>query len=82
MRILFLAHLKDATHCAEMTLSCGGEGVVVDADWLWRRLIEAHPGLARHRSAVRLARNAEYAGPEERFHDADEVALLPPVSGG
>ena len=56
--------------------------MVVDADWLWRRLIEAHPGLARHRSAVRLARNAEYAGPEERFHDADEVALLPPVSGG
>jgi len=78
MRILFFAHLKDITRCAELNLSCGES----DADGLWRRLIEAHPGLDRVRGSVRLARNSEYVGPEARFTDADEVALIPPVSGG
>ncbi|MCU0786512.1 MAG: MoaD/ThiS family protein [Verrucomicrobia bacterium] len=32
--------------------------------------------------SVRLARNSEYVAPEARFTDADEVALIPPVSGG
>jgi molybdopterin converting factor small subunit len=78
MRILFFAHLKDVTCCAEMKLSCSD----VDADGLWRKLIVAHPGLEKFRGSVRLARNSEYVGPDARFGDADEVALIPPVSGG
>lgn len=78
MRILFFAHLTDVTHCTEMNLSNGA----VDADGLWRKLIEAHPGLERFRASVRLAKNSEYAGPDARFQDTDEVALIPPVSGG
>jgi molybdopterin converting factor subunit 1 len=78
MRILFFAHLKDITRCAEMSLRCSE----VDAEGLWLKLLEAHPGLERFRASVRLAKNAEYAGTEARFSDADEVALIPPVSGG
>ncbi|MCW5552109.1 MAG: MoaD/ThiS family protein [Verrucomicrobiae bacterium] len=78
MRILFFAHLKDVTRCAEMNLPCAE----TDADGLWRALIAVHPGLERFRSSVRFARNSEYVGPEDRFNDADEVALIPPVSGG
>jgi len=78
MRIRFFAHLQDVTRCAEMSLVGGG----MDADGLWRRLLEAHPGLEKYRSSVRLARNSEYVGPDARFEDADEVALIPPVSGG
>jgi molybdopterin converting factor subunit 1 len=78
MRVLFFAHLKDITHCAETSLACAE----ADAEGLWRQLIKAHPGLARYRSSVRLARNGEYAQPDARFTDADEVALIPPVSGG
>lgn len=78
MRILFFAHLKDITHCAEMNLTCAD----TDANGLWRELIAAHPGLERFRRTVRLARNSEYAAPDARFSDADEVALIPPVSGG
>ena len=37
---------------------------------------------AAFRSSVRLARNGEYARPDERFEPNDEVALIPPVSGG
>jgi len=78
MRILFFAHLKDITRCAEMDLTCAD----TDAEGLWSKLIAAHPGLERFRGAVRLARNSEYAARDARFTDADEVALIPPVSGG
>jgi molybdopterin converting factor subunit 1 len=78
MRILFFGHLKNATGCAEMTLT--GDGV--DVDELWRQLSAVHPELARFRGSVRLARNSEYVGPDARFGAADEVALIPPVSGG
>ena len=78
MRILFFAQLKDVTRCAEMDLP----GDDLDAESLWRKLIEAHPGLEPLRGSVRLAKNSEYTGPEARFTNADEVALIPPVSGG
>jgi molybdopterin converting factor small subunit len=78
MRILFLAHLKSVVGRPEIELRCDG----VDTDALWSKLIELHPALAQFRSAVRLARNSEYVGPEARFYQADEVALIPPVSGG
>ncbi len=78
MRILFFAHLKDITHCAEMNLISGD----MTADGLWQKLIEAYPGLERFRGSVRLAKNSEYVGHDARFTDADEVALIPPVSGG
>ncbi len=78
MRILFFAHLKNVTGCAEMPLDAGP----LDAEGLWQRLLAVHPGLERFRSSVRLARNAEYAPPDTRFEPDDEVALIPPVSGG
>lgn len=78
MRILFFAHLKTVTGCPELELPCGD----VNTEGLWDKLIAAHPGLAPHRGSVRLAQNAEYAGRDARFTDADEVALIPPVSGG
>ena len=78
MRILFFAHLKNVTGCHAIDLRCGP----VDAAGLWQKLIEAHPGLAAHRASVRLARNSEYVGRDTLFTDTDEVALIPPVSGG
>jgi molybdopterin converting factor subunit 1 len=78
MRILFFAHLRDMTGHAEIEINLGE----LDADSLWQNLILLYPGLARFRGTVRLARNCEYVGPDARFSDTDEVALIPPVSGG
>ena len=78
MHVLFFGHLKDITHCADMTLPCAE----ADADGVWRKLLEVHPGLEPCRRSVRLAKNSEYVGREARFTDQDEVALIPPVSGG
>ena len=78
MRVLFFAHLKEATGCAELEL----DAVDLDSAALWSVLTSKYPGLERFRASVRLARNGEYVGASARFGGADEVALIPPVSGG
>lgn len=62
---------------ATMSLPPGAS--VADA---WSALAAAHPRLVPHRPFVRAARNGEYAAWETPLHDGDQVAFLPPVSGG
>lgn len=78
MQILFFGNLKDITHCAEISLPC----TEADADAVWYKPLEAHPGLEPCRRSVRPAKNPEYVSREARFTDQDEAALIPPVSGG
>ena len=79
MKILFFSHLRNVTGQAEVGLTVNEP---VNADTLWQKLTILHPELGRYRCIVRLARNWEYVGSEAQFSDADEVALIPPVSGG
>ena len=44
---------------------------------VWAKL-----GLGDEPSGLLYAVNREYAGPDDALHDGDEVALIPPVSGG
>ena len=79
MRVLFFAQLKDATGCDAVELKPASPW---NLEQFWAELLKKFPQLAVHRGNVRLACNWEYAAPETRFSDADEVALIPPVSGG
>jgi molybdopterin synthase catalytic subunit len=79
MRILFFAQIKDATSCSAMELVMP---TPVDTGQLWEVLIAKFPPLAHHQTNVRLARNWEYADAQTQFTNGDEVALIPPVSGG
>jgi molybdopterin converting factor subunit 1 len=79
MRILFFAQLKDATGCDSVELAVDHP---LRSEHLWGALLEKFPALAAHRASVRLARNLEYADPQMLFNPDDEVALIPPVSGG
>jgi molybdopterin converting factor subunit 1 len=79
MRVLFFAQLKDATGCDVVELRPASP---LNLEQFWAELLEKFPKLAAHRGNVRLARNWEYVAAETRFSDADEVALIPPVSGG
>jgi len=78
MRVLFFAQLREVTGIAQAEIEADG----VDADSLWSTLAERWPGLSGHRRNIRLARNGAYAAPGEVFRANDEVALIPPVSGG
>lgn len=56
------------------------DGATVDD--AWSALAARFPGLAPHRPYVRAARNAAYAAWDAILGAGDEVAFLPPVSGG
>lgn len=79
MRILFFSQLKDATGCDSTELKVASP---LSAEQFWEELLKQFPKLAAHRKSVRLARNRVYSAANERFLDGDEVALIPPVSGG
>ena len=78
MRVLFFAQLREVTGVDQAEIQVDG----VDASSLWNSLLSMWPGLAAHQPQIRLARNGCYAGPGEMFERGDEVALIPPVSGG
>jgi molybdopterin synthase catalytic subunit len=48
----------------------------------WRAFAARHPAVAPHAEYVRGALNGAYAAWDRELHDGDEVAWLPPVSGG
>jgi len=49
---------------------------------VWPLLAERHPGLSPMRDTLAFAVNGEYAKMDEPVGPGDEVAALPPVSGG
>lgn len=51
-------------------------------DELWPLLEQRHPGLSPMRHTLAFAVNGEYARGGDRVSPGDEVAILPPVSGG
>jgi molybdopterin converting factor subunit 1 len=79
MRVLFFAQTKDAAGASELEMKISG---TVGVEELWEKLAAVQPKLAALRKTTRLARNGEYANAGTKFSDEDEVALIPPVSGG
>ena len=61
------------------TLTLPAGAVVADA---WSALARSYPGLVAHRPFVRPARNGAYVAWEVPLEEGDQVAFLPPVSGG
>ena len=58
----------------------------VDADasaaTVWRAAVRRHPALEPFGGAISCAVNANFARMTTAIKDGDEVAFLPPVSGG
>ena len=49
---------------------------------VWQALVVDWPELAPYAGSLSCAVNAEYARMETTVRDGDEIAFLPPVSGG
>ncbi len=79
MTLLYFAQARRITGLPSETLATNGP---LTADQLWAEILRLHPDLALLHPVVRLARNGEFAAPDALFHPSDEVALIPPVSGG
>jgi molybdopterin converting factor subunit 1 len=49
---------------------------------VWRDLVAQYPAIAPYAESMSCAVNADYARMTSHVSDGDEVAFLPPVSGG
>ena len=79
VHLRFFASLRERmkTSAAERTLA---EGSTI-AD-LWEALCRERPDLGPLSASISFAVNREYVERDHRLADGDEVALIPPVSGG
>jgi molybdopterin converting factor subunit 1 len=79
MTLLYFAQAKRVTGVPSETLATAAP---LTTGQLWAEILRRHPDLVLLHPVIRLARNGEFAAPDALFHPADEVALIPPVSGG
>jgi molybdopterin converting factor small subunit len=79
MRILFFSQVREAAGRAQIEWDAC-EPMSVEA--FWDRLLQQFPALGPHRAAVRTARNGAFTRNGEILEPGDEIALIPPVSGG
>ena len=78
VRVLFFGAAADRAGTRETHVRAGE----ITLKELWPLLIERHPGLSPMRDTLAFAVNGEYAKMGEAVGPGDEVAVLPPVSGG
>jgi len=77
--VRLFARLRDIAGSAELTRDAPTGATVGD---VWRGLVAEFPEMARYDSSISSAVNAEYAKMTAAVADGDDVAFLPPVSGG
>jgi MoaE-MoaD fusion protein len=79
VRVLFFGVLKDIVGCAEESLEVQADATLAAVFETYSQRFETLRG---KRSSILFARNHEFASPETAVTDNDEIAFLPPVSGG
>jgi molybdopterin converting factor subunit 1 len=79
IRVLFFGVLKDLTGMAADTLDLTENSTLAG---LLAHYESRSPRLKEHFTGIALSINQEFAHPSDPLCDGDEVALLPPVSGG
>jgi molybdopterin synthase sulfur carrier subunit len=77
--VLFFGRLKDVAGNAE---DCPEFAEATTIEQLFAFYAARHPELAKYRSSVVASHNQEFAAWDTPLRTGDEVAFLPPVSGG
>ena len=79
IKVLFFGRLKEIVGRSEDSLDLA-EGASIED--LFDRYRASHPELANYRSSLVASRNQEFTAWSTPLQAGDEVAFLPPVSGG
>ena len=79
VHLRFFASLRERLRCSELDWDLP-DGATVDD--LWEGLCARYPQLAALRASMTFAVNREYVRGDHTLSSGDEVALIPPVSGG
>lgn len=79
VRVLFFGVLKDLAGRSSDTLSLPDHASAADVVSHYEQRLSANKGIF---NSIAISVNQEYARPEMKLKSGDEIALLPPVSGG
>jgi molybdopterin converting factor subunit 1 len=79
VNVFFFGRLKELTGHAEDSIECADPTTI---EQLFALYAARYHELAKYRSSVVASRNQEFAAWDTPLHSGDEVAFLPPVSGG
>ncbi len=77
--IRLFARLRDLAGAGELVRDVPPESTI---DGVWQVLATELPALKDYERTMSVALNADYSRMSATVHDGDEVAFLPPVSGG
>jgi molybdopterin converting factor subunit 1 len=77
--VRLFARLREVAGAGELTRTLPTDRTVAG---VWEQLVQDYPAMADYRPSLSCAVNAEYARFKTAISDGDEIAFLPPVSGG
>jgi molybdopterin converting factor subunit 1 len=77
--VRLFARLRDIAGAAELVRDVAPGAT---AGSVWTDLAREFPDLARYERSISTAVNADYARMDHALGEGDEIAFLPPVSGG
>ena len=77
--VRLFARLRDLAGTGELTRDVTAPATV---QTVWNALVAELPSLVEYERTMSVAVNAEYARMAAKVNEGDEVAFLPPVSGG
>jgi molybdopterin converting factor subunit 1 len=79
VQVLFFGRLKEIVGLAEDSIELADASTI---EHLFALYAARHPDLAKFRPSLIASRNQEFAAWDTPLYSGDEVAFLPPVSGG
>jgi molybdopterin converting factor subunit 1 len=77
--VRLFARLRDIAGAAELIRDVPAGATIAS---VWRDLAREFPDFASYERTISTAVNADYARMDCAVGDGDEIAFLPPVSGG
>jgi sulfur-carrier protein len=79
VKVRLFAALREAVGQTALEMDVPGGATPAQ---VWEAMVRDHPALAPRRGSLAAAVNRSYATFDARLAEGDEVAFIPPVSGG